>query len=400
MIVLAGADVVLADRVMKGGCLLVDGGRIVALEPRVIDGPAGALRLDLPGHLVLPGFIDVHVHGVGGVDVLDGAGAVGAVAAMLPRYGVTAFCPTSVACDPVALSALLTETGRLARATTPSNAARVLPAHLESNFIDPAYRGAQPGHCLRHPPRAGEKPQSDVGAGGPFTGANVLAVIEEHRAAVAVVTLAPELEGGLDLVRRLTAAGVQVSIGHTGATFEQAVEAISVGVRRATHLFNCMPPLSHRNPGAAGAVLASDDVVAEIICDGVHVHPVMIRLALAAKSAARVMAITDGTAGAGLTAGSRARLGTQAIIVTPRGAQLDDGTLAGSVATMDAVFRMLVRDVGVSPVEAARLCATTPAEQLGLSGTGVIARGAAADLTVLGPALDVRQTLVAGHPLL
>lgn len=207
------------------------------------------------------------------------------------------------------------------------------------------------------------------------------------------------MPGGMDLVRDAVAAGIRVSLGHSGATFEQAVAAIDAGARHATHLFNRMSPMSHRDPGLVGAVLSSEDVAAEIICDGFHVHPAVARVAIAAKGHSRVMAITDGTAVSGLAAGSCARLGGRNITVGPNRdvARLDDGTLAGSVATMDRVFAMLVAKAGQSLVEAATLCATTPARELGLTGQGVIVPGSLADLAVLTPDLRVVQTWVGGR---
>jgi N-acetylglucosamine-6-phosphate deacetylase len=204
----------------------------------------------------------------------------------------------------------------------------------------------------------------------------------------------------MDLLRAAVAVGVRVSLGHSGATYEQSLEAIAAGARHATHLFNRMSPMSHRDPGLVGAVLSSEDIAAELISDGYHVHPAVVRVAIAAKGHSRVMAITDGTAGAGLPAGSCARLGGRTITVGEV-ARLDDGTLAGSVATMDRVFATLVAKAGQSLVEAVTLCATTPARELGLVGQGVIAPGALADLVVLTPGLRVEQTWVGGracHP--
>lgn len=394
MIVLAGGDVVLPDRVLSGGSIVIDAGRIVDVDTRTIDGPHGATRLDLAGHIIVPGFIDVHVHGVGGTDVLDGGDAVEAVAMLLPRYGVTAFCPTSIACTPSALETLLAAV-RQARARPPSGAARVLAAHLESNFINPAWKGAQPEDCLRE-----FRPRAGVVERGAFTGEAILSMIHARRDEVAIVTTAPEMAGGLELVRELRDAGHIVSIGHSGATYEQARTAIAAGVSHATHLFNRMTPLSHREPGVVGAVLESPDVSAEIICDAYHVHPAVVSMAVRAKGIDRMMAITDGTAGSGLSIGSRTRLGGRSIVVKAHSAELDDGTLAGSVLTMDGAFRMLVRDAGLPVVAAARLCATSPAAQLGLLQRGRIEVGAAADLAVLDEGLFVTQTFIDGVAVL
>jgi N-acetylglucosamine-6-phosphate deacetylase len=198
-------------------------------------------------------------------------------------------------------------------------------------------------------------------------------------------------------VSQFAAAGHRVSIGHTGATYEEALEAIDAGVCHATHLFNRMTPMTHRAPGAAGAVLDSDRVAAELICDGFHVHPALLRLVIRAKGIAHAMVITDGTAGSGLPVGSRARLGGRSIIVTNRTAELEDGTMAGSVLTMDAAFRVLVSQAGVSVVEAAALCASSPADQLGLASSGRLVAGGSADLVILDQnTLRVRSTMVRG----
>ncbi len=386
MIVLSGADIVLPDRVLTGNSIVIRDGFIEEVTPAV---RPRAETVDLSGRIICPGFIDVHVHGIEGVDVLDGAEAVAAVAARLPKYGVTAFCPTSVACAPARLSTFLIATDEARRAHA-AGSARVLPAHLESNFLNPEWNGAQPLTCLRQPFQAG---------GPDFSGDDILRVIEQQRAAVGIVTVAPELSGGLELVRHLVSAGHRVSLGHSGATYDEARAAIAAGARHATHLFNRMSSLTSRSPGVVGAVLESNAVIAEIICDGHHVHPSLVALAIRAKSISRLMAITDGTAAAGLPVGSRARLGDQTIIAGERTALLEDGTLAGSILTMDGALRMLVA-LNLTLPEAVRMCASTPAEALGLSTMGAIAAGNHADLAVLDRDLMVHQTFIAGRPVL
>ena len=364
-------------------------------------------------HYIVPGFIDVHVHGLAGVDVLDGAGSVATIADRLPRHGVTAFCPTTMASGPEALRGVLSQVRNLREAPS-SRRARVLPAHLESNFINPAYRGAQPAACLRIPREALGLPdlQGPAYVGGPdvlvpgappsgprgdFSGADILHEIDRAVPDVGIVTLAPELDGGLDLIGWLTARGVRASLGHSAATYEQALAAIAAGARHATHLFNRMPPFEHRAPGLVGAVLQTDEIAAELICDGFHVHPAVIRTTIAAKRPSRVLAITDGTAASGLAVGARAALGGQPITVGESAAFLDDGTLAGSTATMDRVFQMLVGQVGLPLVDAATVCATTAARELGLVGHGVLAIDAVADLVVLDSQLALVQTYVGGE---
>ncbi|MBI2189106.1 MAG: N-acetylglucosamine-6-phosphate deacetylase [Acidobacteria bacterium] len=391
MIVLSGGDLVLPDRLLAGGSLIIDGARLAAVEPRDRADVAGATVVDARDCYVVPGFVDVHVHGIGGFDTLDEGDPIAAIAARLPRHGVTAFCPTTTACPPAALRAVLAQVARARAARAPASA-RVLPAHLESNFINPEYRGAQPAECLRLPPQGpGALDEGD------FSARDILDVIAAARPDVGIVTLAPELPGALDLVRTLVAGGHRVSLGHSGADLDQAVAAMDAGARHATHLFNRMTPMTHRAPGLAGAVLASDDIAAELICDGYHVHPVMSRMAIAAKGTARTMAITDATAGAGLPVGSTARLGGRRIRVTDQAAVLDEGTLAGSTLTMERAFRTIVTSFGLSVVDAAVLCATTPARELGLTGFGFIAEGAVADLVVLDRGFRVVRTFIDGQ---
>ncbi len=387
MIFLRAGGLVLPDRVSGPATVVIEGDRIVDVRDGSRGGSTADVAIDATGHLVVPGFIDVHVHGVDGCDALAQADGVERMSLRLPRFGVTAFCPTSIACAPAALRALLAAVGR-ARANRPRRGARVLPAHLESNFINPAFAGAQPVECLRVP--RGSPPE------GEFTGAEILDEIDRARPDVGIVTLAPELEGAIDLVRSLVSRGHRVSIGHTGATYEQARAGIDAGARHATHLFNRMTPLTHHEPGVVGAVLESEEVAAELIADGVHVHPAAMRAAIAAKGASRMIAITDGTSGSGMPAGSRATLGGRPITVTDV-ARLDDGTLAGSVLTMDRAFARLTTLAGLSPVEAALMTSTTPARELGLHGHGVIAPGTVADLVVLDAAYHVVQTWVGGE---
>jgi N-acetylglucosamine-6-phosphate deacetylase len=236
-----------------------------------------------------------------------------------------------------------------------------------------------------------------VGETREFDGADILHEIERAAPDVGIVTIAAELDGGLDLVGWLASRGHRVSLGHSGAGYEESLAAIAAGARHATHLFNRMPPLGHRSPGLVGAVLQTDEVAAELICDGVHVHPAVLRMAIAAKRPSRIFAITDGTAAAGLPVGARASLGGQPITVGEQAAYLDDGTLAGSVVTMDRVFRMLVGKMGLPLIDAVTLCATTAARELGLLGHGVLAVDGVADLVVLDAQLSVVQTYVGGH---
>jgi len=382
MTLLTGVDIVLPNRIITNGTLAIEGDRI----SDIASGARGGGE-DLTGHVVLPGFIDVHVHGLHGVDALDDGDAIDRISGLLPRFGVTAFCPTSIACPPQDLKRMLSKVRRAREA--PPRGARVLPAHLESNFINPEFKGAQPEACLRGP--------REIVREGDFGATEILEVIREARPDVGIMTIAPELEGAVELIADLVKHGHRVSLGHSGATFEQGMSGIEAGATQATHLFNRMPPLGHRSPGLAGAVLSHDGVAAEIVCDGVHVHPAIVRAAIASKRAARVMAITDGTSVSGLPFGSRGRLGGRAIVAGAGSARLEDGTMAGSTLTMDQAFRVLTGQIGLPLVDAVTLCATTPARELGLVGHGMLVPDAVADIVVLDPNLVVVQTYIGGQ---
>jgi len=400
MIVLSGAELVLPDRILSPGTLVIDGGRIVDIRPGAAPTTSA---FAFHGHYIVPGFVDVHVHGVEGIDSLQAGEAIASIAARVPRYGVTAFCPTTVACAPDALRRVLEQVGRAREAPRPG-AARVLPAHLESNFVNPEFRGAQPAACLRSPRAAldaaighdaglkGERP-----AGAPFDAGDILREIERASPDVGIVTIAPELDGALDLIAWLLARGHRVSLGHSGAGYDEALSAIAAGARHATHLFNRMPPLGHRAPGLVGAILETEQVAAELICDGFHVHPALVRTTVAAKRPSRVLAITDGTAAAGLPPGSVTSLGDETITAGATAALLRDGTVAGSLLTMDGAFRMLVERAGLSLVDAATMCATTPARELGLVGHGMLAVDGIADVVIVDQRLSVVQTYIGGQ---
>jgi len=340
--------------------LVISGGRVVEVE---LLGPGDSETI------IAPGFIDLQVNGFAGRDAGEGTEAIDAISEALPRTGVTGFLPTLI-------SRPLAEGGAFVRAAAAAAApgARVLGAHLEGPFLNPAYRGAHDERCL-------EEPTPD----------RVDRVLEEPPR---MLTLAPELEGGLEAVRRLAHAGVLVSAGHSGATYDEGMAAFEAGARFATHLFNTMPPLHHRTPGLVGAALDDPRVTAGIIADGVHVHPSLVALAGCAKGPRGLALTTDQVAAAGVPPG-RYMLAGRDVISEGDTVRLLDGTLAGSVATMDLLLRRAVEQFGLH--RALAMAARTPARVLGLPARGRVAVGCDADLVVLGPDLAVRRTLVAGR---
>lgn len=336
--------------------------------------------------LILPGFIDTHVHGGGGADTMDGAAGVVALAGFHARHGVTTLLPTTITnpwTNVVAALRGVTEVmaeqaaaGGAARAGV--GAASVVGAHLEGPFINPHRLGAQPPHAVEPTP---ELVEEAVGTG-----------------VVRVVTMAPELEHARSAAQTFAARGARVSFGHTNATAAQ-VAAVAEAVRAAggtvgfTHLFNAMTQLGSREPGAVGAALADPEAFAELILDLHHVHATTFLAAHAAKPD-RLHLITDAIRACGLPEGV-SELGGQRVVVRGGAARLEDGTLAGSVLTLDQALRNAVGS-GMSVVAASRALSAVPAAYLGLTDRGVIAVGARADLVVMSADLRVLEVIVAG----
>ena len=357
---------------MLRGSVVGPGGGLREAEVVIAGGRIHEVRLGGPGDgeaIIAPGFVDLQVNGFGGHDAAAGPEAITAISGLLPRTGVTAFLPTMI-------SRPLDEGRRFVEAAAGAAApgARVLGAHLEGPFLDPEHRGAHDPTCLWPP-----------------TADRVARVLERPPR---LMTLAPELEGGLEAVRTLACAGVTVAIGHSGATYEQGLSAMEAGARFATHLFNTMPPLHHRAPGLVGAVLDDARVTAGLIADGLHVHPTLLGLAACAKGAGRLALTTDQVSAAGASPG-RYRISGREVIREGQAVRLPDGTLAGSAATMDLLVRNATAQLGLH--RALTMATRTPARVLGESRLGRLAPGCEADLVVLDRDLGVRRTLVAGR---
>jgi N-acetylglucosamine-6-phosphate deacetylase len=371
-VILTAAQVVTPARILAPGWLHLDGDRIVEVGEGPPPRPSD---VDLGPVSVTPGFVDLHVHGGGGASFDSGtADAADVAAAAHLAHGTTSMAASLVTDTPGRMSdavrelALLVDDGRLAG------------IHLEGPWLSPRRSGAHQPGALTHPtPGAIEKLLT---AGG---------------GAVRMVTLAPELPGGLDAVGRLADAGVLVAIGHTDATYDEARAALDAGARLGTHLFNAMRPLHHRDPGPVGALLDAP-VDVELIADGVHLHPAVLRTVFAAKPG-RCILVTDAMAAAGAPDGDY-RLGPMAIEVRDGVARLADGSgdgaIAGSTLTMDAAVRFAVRSAGLSLLDVVRAASTTPAAAWGLDDVGSIEAGRRADLVVLDDRLEVVRVMRAG----
>jgi N-acetylglucosamine-6-phosphate deacetylase len=336
---------------------------ITSIEPRAA----------APDRFILPGFIDTHVHGGDGGDAMDGTEGIARMARFHLRHGTTTLLPTTITRPwPEVMAAL--HAIAAARREGVAGGALIHGAHLEGPFINPERLGAQP----------------------PFTRLATPELVSEALAPgiVRVVTLAPEMPGAEDAQALFQAAGVRVSLGHSAADFGCASHAIaSSGGVCGTHLFNAMGGIAGRAPGLAGAILASDTAWAELILDLHHVHPGAFRLARAAIGD-RLFLITDAIRATGLGDGA-SELGGQAVTIARGAARLADGTLAGSVLTMDAALRNAV-GCGLAIDQAARLAGTNAARYLGLVDRGSLRPGARADLVVLDATLVVREVWLGG----
>lgn len=381
-LLLRGARIVTPSGVVEGSSLLVEGGRIARIGAET-ETHEGARALDLEGLTVYPGFIDLHIHGAVGVDTMEAtADDLRRVARFLTANGVTAWLPTLVpapvedyrrAVESIAL--LIREQDEL------HAAARAVGLHYEGPFVNAHQCGALRTAYFR----AFDAP-SDLEA---------LPTLDDETAAH-MITVAPEIEGGIELVRELTARGWVVSIGHTRANIETLERARMAGARHMTHFLNAMSPLHQRAPGPVGWGLLQDDVTVDLIADGVHSDPLMLRLVLRCKTAARVALISDAVAPAGLGDGEY-RVWGETIRVREGRTSNERGDIAGSVITMlDAVHT--VSAFGVSETDAARMASLNPARLLNLEDEcGSIEEGKRADLTALDREGSVRLTLVGGR---
>ena len=354
------------------GRLLVRDGRIHDLTGTPV--AEAAVRADTHCPVVLPGFVDLHLHGGGGADTMDAGDAIDCIARMHARHGTTSLLATTMTAPMAEVQAALRALAPACQTRRPG-AARVLGVHLEGPYIHPERLGAQPAFA-RLP-----------------TLHEILAL--HALAPIRVITLAPDVEGALALIPALVDAGMRVQIGHSAASYEQACSAMAHGATGFTHLFNAMGAFHHRKPGAAGAALAHAEQ-AEVIPDLLHVHPGALRAAL--RAIPRLYAVSDSTAAAGMPDGEY-RLGRQKVRKCEGGVRLADGTLAGSTLTLDQALRNWVA-LGLPLAEAALRTSTFAARYLGLSNRGQLLSGAWADLVVLDAAtLHLNQVFVEGEAI-
>jgi N-acetylglucosamine-6-phosphate deacetylase len=354
------------------GSLVLDAqGRIAGITGTPLDA---ATARDNGAPMLLPGFVDLHVHGGAGHDIMEGGDAALQVARLHARHGTTSLLATTMTAPQADLDMAFAAMAPLCAQRAP-NAARVLGVHLEGPYISEARLGAQP----------------------PF--ARPASVAEIHRlhamAPIRLITLAPEVGGNDALIAQLVAEGFKVQLGHTTGSYEQGVAAMRCGATGFTHLFNAMSALHHREPGMVGAALAHAEF-AEVIPDLLHVHPGAIHAAL--RAIPKLYCVTDSTSAAGMPDGDY-KLGRHTVTKCMGGVRLADGTLAGSVLSMDQALRNLVNTLGLDVADASRRVSTYAADHMGLQDRGRLAVGAWGDVVVLNRDLELQAVLVEGHKI-
>jgi N-acetylglucosamine-6-phosphate deacetylase len=381
--------VITAEMLFDGSGLIeyprvtLEEGHIRAIEQRESsDPPSGAGGLDFPGSILAPAFFDVHLHGAAGHDVMEATPkALNTISTFLASRGTGSFLATTVTAPLDTTLKAVSGLARLIEQSAHEGQARILGIHLEGPFLSHAKRGVQPAEHLLAP---------DI--------ATFDRLFEAGEGRVRLMTLAPELPGAAELAAHATGRGVRVSVGHSNATAAETRSAIDAGAVSATHTFNAMRALDHRQPGILGTVLTTDDLFAELICDGIHCAREMVKLWWHAKGSARGILITDAMSAAGMPDGTY-HLGDFAVQVE-NGRATANGVLAGSVLTLDKALSNFVAFTGVTVEEGLQLLTANPAKMTGLAGqTGALAVGQQANLVAVDRLGRLCWSVVGGRPV-
>ncbi|AYV93145.1 N-acetylglucosamine-6-phosphate deacetylase [Fusobacterium necrophorum subsp. funduliforme ATCC 51357] len=371
--VLKNVTMILFDRIFKGD-IRIKGSHISEIEENLVENEKEEV-LDLEGKLLIPGFIDVHIHGADGADAMDGSiESLQKISKYLASKGTTNFLATTLTSSKEMLKKVLSCIGEVQNQEM--EGANIFGAHMEGPYFDVEYKGAQNEKYIK---MAGME--------------EIQEYLSVKKDLVKLFALSPN-SNNLDIIRYLVKEGVIVSVGHSAASFEQVMAAVEAGLSHATHTFNGMKGFTHRDPGVVGAVLDSDEITAEVIFDKIHVHPEAVRVLIKTKGVEKVVCITDSMSATGLPCG-RYKLGELDVNVVDNQARLSsNGALAGSVLTMDKAFRHLL-ELGYNLMDAVKLTSTNVAKEFRLN-TGMIRVGKDADLVVLDEKHEVKMTIVKG----
>jgi len=359
---------------IENGSILIENGKIKEINPIACSDEN---IFDAHGLYVSPGFIDVHIHGAGGFDTMDGTDeAINVIARTIVKHGTTAFTPTTMTVSIEAIQKSMRVIKKLKEEGT--EGAHVLGAHLEGPFISPEAIGAQnPNYLL--PPSISTYNE----------------MVRDCEDAVVSITLAPEVDGAKELIKYLSEKGIVCSLGHTKATYEQAMEAIECGACHSTHLYNAMTPLNHRNPGVVGATFDSD-ITTETISDGIHISYPALRIAYKQKSTDNVLLITDAMMACSMPDGEYS-LGGQSVTVENGAARLKNGSLAGSVLTLDKAVKNVYKNSNLPLYEIVKMASYNGAKHCKVNDCkGQIKEGYDADLILFDDDINIKRVFILG----
>ncbi len=365
--------IILHDEIVEKN-VFIDGEKIIEISDKV---PSDEEIIDAHGLYVSPGFVDVHTHGRGGSDTMYPTfDDLNTISKATLKTGVTSFLPTTMT---MPVEDIKKAIENVSMNKDKVEGAQILGVHLEGPFFNKKYKGAQPEECMILP-----------------TIDNYLSFVGNHQEIVRKISIAPELEHSIDFIKYLQDKRTIVSLGHTNATYEEAQLAIDAGATSGTHTYNAMTPLTHRAPGVVGAVMINDSVYAELILDGVHVNYAAAKALLCAKGKEKVILITDSLEAAGLENG-KYLLGNQDVYVKDGEARLIDGTLAGSIVSMNVAVRNAYQHLGLKLNEAVNLASYNPARSLDEDLLGEIKEGNYADIIFFDENIDIQKIMIKGN---
>ena len=380
-IIIMNGTIITPFHLVSAKAIIVEKGRIREIVNKEEISSAtltGAKVIEGKDKFIVPGYIDIHVHGGGGSDVMDGDyEAINQIAIAHSHFGTTSFLPTTMT---MSKDKIIRSLRSICEAVKKGTAgAEILGIHMEGPYINPEKKGAQKEEDIKK--------------------ISIEEFLEFNQASgnlIRLVTIAPEMPGAIGLIKYLYKQGIIASVGHTNATYVQTQAGIQAGLSHVTHTFNAMRELHHREPGVVGAALTSPELTVEIIADGVHIHPIVLKILTKIKDGEKIVLITDAMRAAGLKEGTY-DLGGQEVIVTKGQARLKDGTLAGSVLTMDKAVKNMVNKIGIQLPKAIQMASYNPAKSIGIDDKkGSLEPGKDADIVILNKNLETELTIVAG----
>ncbi|MBA7498922.1 N-acetylgalactosamine-6-phosphate deacetylase [subsurface metagenome] len=380
-IIIINGTIITPFHLVSGKAIIIEKGRIreiVNKEELSTATLTGVEVIEAKDKFIVPGYIDIHIHGGGGSDVMDGDyESINKIAIAHSHFGTTSFLPTTMT---MSKDKIIRSLRSICEAVKKGTAgAEILGIHMEGPYINPEKKGAQKEDEIKK--------------------ISIEEFLEFNQASgnlIRLVTIAPEMPGAIGLIKYLYKQGIITSVGHTNATYVQTQAGIQAGLSHVTHTFDAMRGLHHREPGVVGAALTSPELTVEIIADGVHIHPIVLKILTKIKEGEKVVLITDAMRAAGLKEGTY-DLGGQEVIVTKGQARLKDGTLAGSVLTMDKAVKNMVNKIGIQLPKAIQMASFNPARSIGIDDKkGSLEPGKDADIVILNKNLEAELTIVAG----